>query len=234
MKQYYTLDAEDFQRKKMNFWFIWTAGNALGAAIGWTLGETFGRITSHFWGDVVGMLIATLAFEIPVWIPRIWIARHFRELNLLGYLEMLIWMTTEVVGCFVAPLAISGKVTWFTLGATGADITGTALSMVFSIIGFSESRFVALSRSKVLNQTQKVSGKRVIKTSIKAIFSLSGLVVLFYIILDASGEISKNAQLFPPMISWILSGLFFGGCIGAITGLMYTKSISQRESVLEG
>lgn len=220
------LDADDYRRKKINFWFLWTAGNALGAAIGWALGETFGRITSETLGIRTGLLIATLTFEISVWLPRITISRYFKELNLLGYLEMMIWMITEVAMCVIVDLLPPNDVTWLTLGAGIANVMGATMSMLFSVIGLSEAQF------RRLDKRRKAPSWWVIKTSFKAILGFIGITILFFTILTISTEIGKKSEMFLPVFGWALSGLLFGGGIGATTGFRYTKMVSQQDRIL--
>jgi hypothetical protein len=226
MNQYSILDAEDHRRKKINFWFAWTVGNALGAAMGWVLGEIIGRAAFEALGIRIALLVATLIFEIFVWIPRIIISRYFRELNLVGYFEIMIWMIVEatmiiVIG-FIAP---SGS-NQFTLDAPLANVLGAAMSMLFVVIGLSD---VHLIKNPAKYMTKSIWW--VMITALKGLLGLTVITILFLFILTTSTKISSNAE-FPPIIDWMLSGLFLGVCIGAITGLGYVRSVSRRDSLL--
>jgi hypothetical protein len=219
------LEAEDYRRKKINFWFIWTIGNALGTAIGWALGETFGRITSETLGIRTGFLIATLVFEISVWLPRIWISRYFQELNLFGFLEKIVWMTTEAFTWIIADAFMSTEVHWFTWIASYAIVMGGTMSMLLSIMGMTKISINKPARRK------KPTSQWAIKTFSITLFWFISLSIIFSAIWGTSMEVEKIAQGLPPFVGWIISGLSFGGCVGAITGLVYIKSISQRESI---
>lgn len=224
MHQQNILDADDYRRKKINFWLLWTLGNAFGAAAGWVLGELFGSITLEMFGVRSSLLIASLFFEISVWLPRILISRYFRELKLLGYFEMMIWMISELGICIIADLLPPKDLSWLTVGSGIANILGPSMSILFLIIGLSDSKLI--NRVK----KEKVNAGRVIKNAFTGLFGFTVIVILFFVILKVATTIGDNNQTFSPIVYNFLSGLLFGGGIGAITGIGYIKLINRQEN----
>lgn len=218
------LDPDDYRRKKINFWFIWTIGNAVGAAIGWALGEIIGRSVSTTMGFRSGILIAGLIFEVAVWLPRILIPRYFQELKLLGFLEKVVWIATEGLVWFSIDAFTSTQPTYFTLGASLAIVLGGMMSVLFSIMGLSKAQ-----RSKPKRKKPTIWWG--IKLFVITLLGFVGVSILFSIIMVLSMEIGEIIQSLNTAVGWAMSGLSFGCGVGAVTGFAYLNLISRRENV---
>lgn len=218
------LDPDDYRRKKINFWFIWTIGNAVGAAIGWALGEIIGRSVSTTMGFRFGILIAGLIFEISVWLPRILVSHYFRELKLLGFLEKVVWITTEGFVWFSIDAFTSTQPAYFTLGASFAIILGGMMSVLFSIMGLSKAQ-----RSKP--KRKKTTIWWAVKTFVITLLGLIGISILSSIIMALSMEIGEIIQSINTAVGWAISGLSFGCGVGTVTGFAYLNLINRRKSM---
>jgi hypothetical protein len=219
------LNAEEYRQKKINFWLVWTLGNAFGAAMGWTFGEIIGRIVSEAFGVKIGLSIAALSFEASIWIPRMLIFHHYQDLKPIKFLDEVVWVITEGFVWVVIETVSTTNVTYFTLGASFSIIWGAMISMFFSITGLAKAR-------KSENAKKKVTDWWLAKTFIFTLLGFIILNVIFSFIITTAMEISDMFQKINSIIGWILAGLAFGAGVGAITGLGYVNLISRRDSML--
>src|SRR5215207_7574211 len=101
MIQSQTIDLEDIQQNKINFFAIWVLSNAGGMAIGWCLGEYFGQLMLKEYGVRTGIFVAALVFELALWAARLLPSQYFSQERPLKFLGVTIWLTTELFGWIV-------------------------------------------------------------------------------------------------------------------------------------
>jgi hypothetical protein len=225
MYQQDVLDADELRLKRINFWFIWTTANALGAAIGWAVGESLGRILPGNESIRLSMLLAGIVFEISIWLPRIWVSRYFRELNLFGFLETVGWMATEVLAWIIIDISQLTSVTWFTLGASFSITSGASLSMLLLLNGTSRSK----SRKSVGRKPLTILW--FIKTFFITLFGFIALNLVFTFLWIVPTEIERSTEASYPLLGWVMEGLLFGGGIGAVTGFGYSTKIERMTNI---
>jgi hypothetical protein len=101
------------------------------------------------------------------------------------------------------------------------------MSMLLVIIGLSDIHLVNRPSTRRIKSMWWI-----IKTALKGLFGFTLITILFLTILSVANKISDIPLVFSQIINWGLSGLFFGGSIGAITGLGYVKSISRQNDTM--
>lgn len=184
----------DSKQTKVDFWIGWTVANAIGVSAGWALGEYVGQ-----WHPG----LAGLVFAIPIWLMRWAVLHRRREFNVWKPLELIIWLSGEMVGYVIGVGFKENGSTWTTAGPIFGLFSGAGVWFMLRAIRQAKTQgkfwFISATLWGFLG------------------FVIANVTITVGIVIGL--EVIETTERIFPFFGWSVAGFVLGTIIGGMTGI---------------